>query len=110
MYVFRFTLTDIFGDGWDTAKFILYDSSSLYHMTAPDCKDGPTMTTQYCFDTVHAKTGDYVTATVFGFNPVHPWEVRLTNVVMINDDECMLAIYTMIFLYIFLHVCMYVCI
>ena len=70
-----FRLVDKFGDGWDTAKFYLFDYKATYMTDAPDCVNNPKMV-KYCFNANKDPDGAYVVATVDGFMPDQRWEVK----------------------------------
>lgn len=71
----RFILADTFGDGWDTAHFFMYDYKGTYSSGASSCSQN-VLTKKYCFDPQNTTVGATVNATVFGFLPDSPWEVR----------------------------------
>lgn len=75
-FCIEFVLLDKFGDGWDTAHFYLFDSYNIYRKYAPTCIDNR-IYTEYCFDTLNNKDGDYLTAMADGYKPDQPWEVTL---------------------------------
>jgi len=66
---------DKFGDGWDTAYLMLYDSAMTYYKYDVTCSPG-VVKKSFCFDPATSKDGDFVYATVNGYMPDQPWEVR----------------------------------
>ena len=68
-------MADTFGDGWDTAQFFMYDSYGWYNSDTSTCSQN-VVTKKYCFDPQNTTVGTTVNATVFGFLPDNPSEVR----------------------------------
>ena len=74
-FCLQFSLYDTFGDGWNTCSLIIYDASLHYQILSPSCSQNP-VSTSYCFQPELMQDGHQVTATVHGFQPTYPWEVR----------------------------------
>ena len=70
-----FFAVDKFGDGWDSAYLMLYDKALNYYKYDLNC-DPSFLRKSFCFDSVTSPDGDFVYATVGGFQPDQPWEVN----------------------------------
>ena len=68
-------MSDLFGDGWDVAKLLLYFSDNLVKSYTLD-RGVNKISEKYCFDREKNHDGDYVTVGVTGYKPKYPWEVR----------------------------------
>ena len=75
---------DQFGDGWDTAKLMIFDYKHTYRIYSLDCTLS-VLEIEYCFNSTTAISGDTVTAVVFGFQPLHSWEVCTVSCSFIID-------------------------
>ena len=116
-----FPMLDQFGDGWDTAHLMLYDSYGLYKTYAPTCTKNPTIA-EYCFNLnpckagqssgssfgnmsldssviCGSKDGDFVTASVNGFMPTAPWEVSILCSLFIDCPNTLVVIAVFLFRY-----------
>ena len=77
--LYSVSAADLFGDGWGSAKLLLYSSYNGQTSFSPNCLHNP-VTTEYCFDR-GSVNGDYLIIKVVGLEPSNSWEVSTCGTV-----------------------------